>query len=365
MSRLLAGVLFLFLLGSSPWVWPTATGIDSNSDRQSAGYADAAVPSARSAAGVGQPVGGTDPTLANLKIAFIGDQGLGPDAVAVLNLIKAEGARAVVHVGDFDYVDDPAAWDAQINGVLGENFPYFATIGNHDENRWDGPEGYQQFLMNRLRRAGIAWDGDLGVQSSLRYEGIFLLLTAPGVRNTPRATHEAYIREQLAADRSTWSISAWHKNMERMQAGGKDNDTGWGVYEESANGGAVIITGHEHSYSRSHLLSNISKQTVASTSDVLTLTKGQSFVVVTGLGGHSIRRERISGPWWARVYASACLRNDRACQPDAAYGAFFGVFNVDGTPNKASFYFKDVNGKVVDRFTVFSRVESVTQTTQD
>jgi Calcineurin-like phosphoesterase len=262
-------------------------------------------------------------------------------------------------------VDDPAAWDAQINGVLGENFPYFATMGNHDESRWDGPEGYQQFLMNRLRRAGIAWNGDLGVQSSLRYEGIFLLLTAPGVRDTPKTTHQAYIREQLAADRSTWSISAWHKNMERMQAGGKDNDTGWGVYEESANGGAVIVTGHEHSYSRSHLLTSISKQTVASTSDVLTLTKGQSFVVVTGLGGESIRRQRTSGTWWARVYASRCLRNDQACQPDAAYGAFFGVFNVDGTPNKASFYFKDVNGKVVDRFTVFSRVESVTQTTQN
>jgi hypothetical protein len=363
MSRLLAGVLVLFLLGSSAWLLPISTTTASSSTRESAG-SEGTVPSTGSAAGMGQPSIGTDTTPANLKIAFIGDQGLGPDAVAVLNLIKSEGANAVLHVGDFDYVDDPAAWDAQISGVLGESFPYFATIGNHDEDRWDGSDGYQQFLMNRLRRAGIAWNGDLGVQSSVRYEGILFLLTAPGVRDTPKATHEAYIREQLAADRSIWSISAWHKNMERMQAGGKDNDTGWGVYEESANGGAVIITGHEHSYSRSHLLSNISKQTVASTSDVMSLTKGQSFVVVTGLGGESIRRQRISGSWWARVYASSCLRNDQICQPDAAYGAFFGVFNVDGTPNKASFYFKDVKGRVVDRFTVFSRVEPAIQTTQ-
>jgi predicted phosphodiesterase len=362
MSRLLTGILALILLGSSVWLRPIATATDRDSARESGIQAAAAVLPTSQA---GSSVGGSDIPPANLKIAFIGDQGLGPDAVAVLNLIKSEGARAVVHVGDFDYKDDPAAWEAQINSVLGENFAYFATIGNHDEDRWDGPDGYQQFLMNRLRRLGITWDGDLGVQSAVRFEGVLLLLTAPGVRNATSRAHDAYIREQLAADRSIWSISAWHKNMERMQVGGKDNDTGWGVYEESANGGAVIITGHEHSYSRSHLLSNISKQTVASTSDTMALMKGHSFVVVTGLGGESIRRQRISGPWWARVYASRCLPKDQACQPDAAYGAFFGVFNVDGTPNKATFYFKDVKGRIVDRFTVFSRVETVPQTTQN
>src|ERR1041385_8400090 len=82
-------------------------------------------------------------TPANLKIAFIGDQSLGPNAVAVLNLIKAEGAQAVMHSGDFDYTDNPAAWDAQINRVLGADFPYFATIGNHDELAWAKPDGYQ------------------------------------------------------------------------------------------------------------------------------------------------------------------------------------------------------------------------------
>src|SRR3990172_10629401 len=45
-------------------------------------------------------------------IAFFGDQGLGGDAEAVLRLIRDEGADAVLHLGDFDYHDDPAAWDA-------------------------------------------------------------------------------------------------------------------------------------------------------------------------------------------------------------------------------------------------------------
>ncbi|HEX8190549.1 MAG TPA: IPT/TIG domain-containing protein, partial [Pyrinomonadaceae bacterium] len=43
---------------------------------------------------------------------------------------------------------------------------------------------------------------------------------------------------------------------------------------------------------------------------------------------------------------------------NAAPGALFGVFNVDGQPNKALFYFKDINGRVVDSFVVYSNVEA-------
>ena len=111
-----------------------------------------------------RPVTPQQATQANLKIAFIGDQSLGPNAVAVLNLIKSEGAQAVLHSGDLDYTDDPSTWEAQINSVLGPDFPYFVTIGNHDELAWRGPNGYQQLLVNRFNRLGITWNGDLGVQ---------------------------------------------------------------------------------------------------------------------------------------------------------------------------------------------------------
>ena len=90
-------------------------------------------------------------TPPNFKIAFIGDQELGKDAEAVLRLIKSEGAQAVLHQGDFDHEDNPAAWEAQINKILGRNFPYFASPGNHDIKRWNGEDGYQQ----RLKIASI------------------------------------------------------------------------------------------------------------------------------------------------------------------------------------------------------------------
>jgi hypothetical protein len=289
----------------------------------------------------------------NYMIAFIGDQGLGDNARAVLNLIKNEGANAVVHSGDFDYQDNPAAWDAQINAILGSDFPYFASVGNHDDSRFYGSDGYQEFMAARMHRLGLTWDGDLGVKSSFLFNGIFFVLTAPGVLGSG---HAEYIRDRLAEDQSIWSICSWHKNMRLMQVGGKSDETGWEVYEESRKGGAIITTAHEHSYSRTHLLNSCKDQIVASTSDTLALSidqpitsedEGRTFVFVSGLGGRSIRDQELNGRWWANIYTST---------QGANYGALFGIFNYEGKEGFAKFYFKDIDGVVVDEFYVTSPV---------
>src|SRR6185436_12496650 len=156
---------------------------------------------------------------------------------------------------------------------------------------------------------------------------------------------------------SVWSICSWHKDMKLMQVGGKEDETGWDVYEEARKGGAIIATAHEHSYSRTYLLSSVTNQTVADTSNTLALTRGDTFAFVSGLGGASTRPQLLGGPWWASISASTCLGGDPVCQPNAKPGVLFGVFNVDGQPNKAFFYFKDISGRVLDSFTVISNVE--------
>jgi hypothetical protein len=298
-------------------------------------------------------------TPENLSIAFIGDQGLGPDAEAVLQLIQDEGADAVIHSGDFEYIDSPALWEAQINGILGPDFPYFASVGNHDTLFFYGLGGYQELLEARMNRLAIPWTGDLGVQSSFVYEGIFVVLTAPGVFGAGDGYHDLYIRDELAADESIWRISSFHKNMQLMQVGSKDDSTGWGVYEESRRGGAIIATAHEHSYSRTHLLASMEFQTVASTSDPLVLSaddpatagldEGRSFAFVSGLGGQSVREQLLFGPWWASIYTETQLAN---------HGALFGVFHYQGDPNLAYFYFKNIDGVVIDQFFVQSTLGS-------
>ncbi len=306
------------------------------------------------------PAGSQPPAGDEVVIAFIGDQALGADSEAVLQLILDEGADAVVHSGDFDYQDDPAAWDAQIDSVLGPNFPYFASVGNHDRSRFYTPGGYQDLLEARMIRLGIPWTGDLGVQSTHHYQGIFIVATAPDVFD---GFHDLFVGQALAADLSVWSISSWHKNMRAMQVGGKSDDTGWEVYEASRRGGAIIATAHEHSYSRTHLLGNVENQTVAGTGEPLILAaddpgtpedEGRSFVFVSGLGGQSIRNQDLDGPWWASIYTS---------DQEADFGALFGVFGYQGDPNLARFYFKDVSEVVADDFLVVSALPEPDATT--
>ncbi len=301
-----------------------------------------------------------------VTIAFIGDQGLGANARAVLELIRNEGADAVLHSGDFDYADDPPAWDAMISGILGEDMPYFASAGNHDRAAFRGPGGYQEFLEARLDRLQIAWSGDLGVASTLRFRGIFLVLTAPDifVNNDGDSVHAPFIRAALAGSDAVWRISSFHKNMRALQPGGKSNETGWGVYEESRRGGAIIATAHEHSYARTHLLSGMSTQTcaipgcAAPPDNTLELAiddpdtpadEGRSFAFVSGLGGRSIRRQQNDGPWFASVYTAT-----QGARP----GALFGVFHYQGDPGLAYFYLKDVSGHVADEFFVASPLDA-------
>lgn len=281
----------------------------------------------------------------NFTIAFIGDQGYGEDSKAVLRLIKTEGADVVLHQGDFDYRDCPDCWDQQINDVLGPEFPYFSVIGNHDEFAWNG---YQEKIRERMRKIpGGSCTGDLGVKSVCTYHGFLFVFSGVGTKGTD---HPAYMKEQLSNSSATWKICSWHKNQHLMQTGGKGDEVGWEAYEVCREAGAIIATAHEHSYSRTHLMADFEKQLIASTSSTLTLEPGKTFVFVSGLGGSSVRGQNddlADKPWWASVYNQDLNAN---------FGALFCTFNKDGTKNHASCYFKDINGRIPDRFGLVSKL---------
>ena len=158
-------------------------------------------------------------TDANFRVAFIGDQGHNPQAIAVLNLIKDEGAQMVLHQGDFDYDDvtiyggDPDAWDKMISDVLGDDFPYFASIGHHDQFEWDG---FQQKLYDRLQKIPDAkCIGDLGVKASCTYNGLFFVLVGPGDFD-PAITgtgHSSFIKDQLSDNDHIWRVCSWSETM--------------------------------------------------------------------------------------------------------------------------------------------------------
>ena len=287
-------------------------------------------------------------TAKPLMVAFIGDQGLTKNSRAVLDMIKQQGADMVLHQGDFDYKRNPDAWDAMINDILGEDFPYFASIGNHDRKAWNGPRGYQAKLRARLARIdGARCSGDLGVRSACSYRSLFFILS--GIGTLPKGSnndlrHVAYIKDQLAKTDAAWRICSWHKNQRAMQLGGKSNSVGWQAYEACREGGAIVATAHEHSYSRTHLMDDFKSRSVASRSNILVIEKGKTFAFVSGLGGRSIRDQERDGDWWAARYTE---------DQGADYGALFCTFHAD----RASCHFRDISGRVPDRFEIINAVK--------
>jgi hypothetical protein len=274
-----------------------------------------------------------------VKIAFIGDTGAGGNFQAVLNLIQSEGADLTLVAGDTSYNssrDDN--WDAMVRNSLGAD-PALIAAGNHDygDSNFADVIAYGQSRLNNQNNVQCA--GTYAEKMTCQIENVYIVLSAIGSSGS-RNDHENFISNSLNnAPANAWRICAWHKNQRDMQAGGKSDEVGWTAYETCRQSGAIISTGHEHSYSRTHLLSDMSSKTVASTSSSFTVSEGETFAFVSGLGGVGIRDQERNGNWWARIYTAT---------QGATYGAMFGTFYED----RAEFYFKNINGQIIDQFTV-------------
>jgi hypothetical protein len=292
----------------------------------------------------------------NFKVAIFGDTSIQDTTREVFQLVKDEGADMVIHQGDMDNFeegsDSPQIFDQMINEILGENFPFFITIGNHDLWTWDDDNGIQELFEARLARIdGAECIGEYGVMAVCNYQGIAFIQSGVGLRGGSEEEHTAFIQEQLGLDDHIWRICSWHMQMNKMQVGTYGDNTGWGVYEACREGGAFVVNGHEHSYARTFLMDSFENQIIANTSRILELQEGKSFALHSGLGGHSIRNQDEDWPWFDAIYTS---------DQDANFGALFCTFNIDGQPDQASCYFKDIDGVVPDEFELVSKIQAST-----
>lgn len=296
------------------------------------------------------PVAAT-PTEPNLKVAIVGDTNISTGAKSVLSLVKNEGAELLIHVGDFDYTNSATNWENQTNSILGATFPQIAVLGNHEKSY---AAAYTQAIRDRLvRTPSINCTGDIGIQMDCFYKGLHVVGTAPGLLGTG---HEAYLKSKLEASDNIWNVCAWHMLQNAMQVGSKANAAGWGVYEECRMGGGMPMTGHEHSYSRTKTLTNMTTQLVDPTCpdpNIVCVAKGKTFATVNGLGGRTAidaqtRCLPATYPYgckgeWAKISTST---------QGANFSVLFVTFNVDGDPKKAKAYLKDISGQVADEFVI-------------
>lgn len=295
----------------------------------------------------------------NLLVALVGDMGTGSTPRAVYQRVLDEGADVLIILGDYDYTDSPSQWTKDMNAVLGDSFPVFGVIGNHDVSAWSG---YQAKLAERLAKIpGATCTGDLGVDASCTYRGLHFVLSGVGTIGA-KAEHEAFLADALATDDSVWSLCLWHKNQRDLQAGDKPDEVGWKAFEICQQDGSPIMMGHEHSYARTRGLTDIGNKAAGHGAvgmpELIELAPGRTFTTVSGLGGKSIRAYEAAlhkdDTWWATLYASNYHRQNgvEKPKPDADHGALFMRFTVDGDPNTAHGYFKTVGGEVIDEFDV-------------
>lgn len=274
------------------------------------------------------------------KIAFIGDTGAGHGFKSVLQLIKAENVDLVVVLGDTDYKYSEEDWDQMVREILPSE-PAIVVMGNHDYTDSNHLKVAELGRARLLNRSDIQCRGTYGERFVCSLGGVYMVFSSIPFGDYTHESHEKFIAEELdRAPAGHWRICGWHANQKAMQLGDKDDEVGWTAYETCRKKGAIIASAHEHSYSRTFALSDMTQQTRASTDgNNLELSEGVSFAFVSGLGGHSIRPQRRSGAHWASMYTST---------QDAFYGALFAEFSDD----KAIFYFKNIQGEIIDQFNV-------------
>jgi hypothetical protein len=201
-----------------------------------------------------------------------------------------------------------------------------------------------------------------------------MVLSGIGVEGTTEE-HERYLEETLTKNRHfPWKICAWHKNQRDMQGGMKRDEVGWRAYQICQNHGAMIITGHEHSYARTRTLSAVGQRELhhgaVGKANRLSLAPGKTFVTCSGLGGHSRRPwncdQHADEKWWASVFSTNyTLRNGvvigpKNCAEDEAiydqengeFGALFIEFNNLGQENQARGRFVTTKGRVLDDYII-------------
>jgi Calcineurin-like phosphoesterase len=308
------------------------------------------------------------------KVAFIGDTGYDPhDTPAldsgfeqVLALVRSEAAHLLAIAGDFSYeeeTDVARVYFGTINRMLGERFPVLGADGNHDD--W---AHYQPFFQAQLEKMGLSRTLISGDEYGLRFGGIqWVILGERG--------NAAFVRMQFAHADDAWRVCLWHKNMHDMQTGDKGDDMDWATYRACQEAGAMIATGNEHSYARTMTLTDLGNREAGhgatGTPDRLAVGPGRTFVVVSGLGGRSLRDYECDAhdddTWWATVYTSnyylkagtkmakSCAKGTKEYETAVqgyTYGALFITFNAGGDPHKAEAYFKTINGDIIDVFSI-------------
>ncbi len=317
-----------------------------------------------------------------------------PFSVCFLRLFLSFSLMLLQKSGDFDYLslgqDSPSRINARrtypsdflsvIDGFLAPSHPVFAVLGNHEvmsgmafeaREGFEEEQTYAQLLLKRMKRLHQEekckghFGGDTvcsigGETSSHGVSQPSALLFASNVAVTDFGNEaQRQVQRQSHADsarsafqhyglHSRWRICQWHVNAEMLTTGAvprsSADNPGTAIYDECLQAGAIVTTGHDHSYARSKSLRRVWPHGAveslsgppfyyppsSSRLELIVLSERSGLVFVNGLGGHDMRgpyAEKEKANHWAKL-VNAGVGGHKGSSPwdAAALVCEFGTF---------------------------------------
>ena len=252
-----------------------------------------------------------DDPRAPFRFTAFGDQGVSAQAVAGLSRLVAARPAFHVHAGDLCYANrsgsggpqqplTPNVWDAWLRqnaraaqrGVM-----WMPTVGNHEMEPGQGPQGYDGFLARfALPRNGVpgarnTWSFRYGDVAVVGLDGNDASYELPYDRGWLGARQDLWLRQTLSRLRADpavdFVVAAFHNCVyctgSRHGSDGGMRDRFRPVLEEF--GVDLVVNGHNHSYERTHPLRRGAVTRPAPRGAVVRpATDGTTYVVAGGGG---------------------------------------------------------------------------------
>ena len=313
----------------------------------------------------------TPGTARPTRVWVIGDSGTADaNARAVRDAYKATTGTTVTDLwlmlGDNAY---PDGTDSQFQTAVFDTYPellrkipLWPTLGNHDGHSADsasqtGPY-YDIFSLPKNGEAGGLPSGTEAYYS-FDYGNIhFVNLESYDTDRSPGGAMMTWLANDLAANNKEWVIAFWHHPP--YTKGSHNSDTEGALIDMRQNalpileshGVDLVMSGHSHSYERSHLLDGH-----YGTSDTLTgtMTLDLGGGSETGAGGYE---KPAGGTNAGAIYAVAGSSGKTSSTGNLDHPAMFvslrslGSMILEVNGNRLDVQFIDESGNVDDNFTI-------------
>jgi hypothetical protein len=322
-----------------------------------------------------------DRTLAQpeLKVALLGDTGARKGFGAVLDLIKAEGAKVVMINGDFGYDASAAQWKAKLKSSIDtKQFAIIGSLGNHDTG--EKPEyiaAYAEFRDDhpalKARCSGksqIAQGSDIILLDEIcTFGNVSIIVSGIGQVFTKPYFEERLERKLVALPSANWRLAGYHFTLKSMNPGLKPDENSHKFFDLLRRAGAIGAQAHTHVAMAS---CPINTPFVSGTTpkchpnfgrdlEARFVAPGTGMFIDSSLGGVVTRpRLRCSNPASADcIHMVDLIAKDGYTRTDGArvagingMGAMFITFNHGGDPSRARVEYKTIERKTIFSFNI-------------